>query len=113
MTVDQFFYATWQAQLDAWDARQGNQLIVVAPVNGDFNRDGVVDASDYVVWRKNGGTQQAYDTWRKDFGATIGGGSLSNATDAAVSDTTVPEPTALALVLISATLCTTSRRRKL
>ncbi len=81
MTVDQFFYATWQAQLDAWNALNGNELIVVAPVNGDFNGDGVVAASDYVVWRKNGSTHDSYEMWRDHFGEIIGGGS--NATDAA------------------------------
>jgi hypothetical protein len=86
-------------------------LLVVAPVNGDFNWDGVVDASDYVMWRKNDGTQGAYDTWRAHFGETIGDRSLSNATDAALADATVPEPTALALFLMTAALCITSWRR--
>ena len=39
---------------------------------GDFNGDNVVDAADYVVWRKSGGSQSAYDLWRANFGHTGG-----------------------------------------
>ena len=31
---------------------------------GDFNDDGAVDAADYVVWRKTGGSQDEYNEWR-------------------------------------------------
>ena len=43
--------------------------------NGDFNADGRVDAADYVVWRKNGGTRQEYDAWRANFGQSASPGS--------------------------------------
>ena len=40
-----------------------------APVlAGDYNKNGTVDAADYVVWRKNDGPSQGYDTWRAHFG---------------------------------------------
>jgi len=39
-----------------------------AATNGDFNLDGKVDAADYVVWRKNGGTPNQYNDWRRNFG---------------------------------------------
>ena len=54
---------------------------------GDYNRDGTVDAADYVVWRKYGGAatlnnrdpngtgpvgQADYDFWQIHFGDTIG-----------------------------------------
>ncbi len=40
----------------------------VAPLEGDYNEDGKVDAADYVVWRKTGiNGQQGYDTWRSEF----------------------------------------------
>ncbi len=65
---------------------------------GDYNNNGIVDAADYPVWRKNEGTsnalpndpiggqigQEQYDQWRAHFGQPAGNGSLS--------DTTVPEP---------------------
>jgi hypothetical protein len=68
---------------------------------GDYNDDGVVDAADYVVWRKAitvGGTlanetaslgtidQADFDAWRANFGAMAGNGS--QVTPA------VPEPSA-------------------
>jgi hypothetical protein len=50
-----------------------------AGVSGDYNRDGAVDAADYVVWRKNpdafGGDPAGYNTWRANFGTTAGGGA--------------------------------------
>ena len=53
------------------------QLIVTqAPPLGDYNSDGAVDAADYVVWRKNDGTQAGYDTWRAHFGQTAGNGAV-------------------------------------
>jgi hypothetical protein len=55
---------------------------------GDFNADGKVDAADYVVWRKDptahGGDPAGYNTWRTNFGAPAGSGSLAG--------TAVPEP---------------------
>jgi T5SS/PEP-CTERM-associated repeat protein len=52
-------------------------LHIVAPLlAGDYNGNGTVDAADYVVWRKNDGTQAGYDTWRANFGASAAGPSL-------------------------------------
>jgi len=38
---------------------------------GDYNHNGVVDAADYVWWRKFDGTQSEYDTWQVHFGESI------------------------------------------
>jgi Spherulation-specific family 4 len=73
----------WSALVDA-----------VAATNADYNSNGVVDAADYVVWRKTDGTQTGYNTWRENFGATMGGGADSNANSA------VPEPTPLVIALV-------------
>jgi type VI protein secretion system component Hcp len=62
------------------------------PLVGDYNQDGAVDAADYVVWRKNGGTAPQYEDWRGNFGAKAGG-NASNANSA-----TVPEPASVLLV---------------
>ena len=65
--------------------QQGNNLMLFfgnPTLAGDYNGDGIVGASDYVVWRKavaSGGTllnetaspgavdQADYDAWSKDF----------------------------------------------
>jgi hypothetical protein len=72
---------------------------------GDYNRDGTVDAADYVVWRKNPGgifTQNDYNVWRAHFGQTAGSGMGSNANG-------VPEPTTIIPILMG-TLALLSRR---
>ena len=46
---------------------------------GDDNLDGVVDAADYVVWRRGLGTiynQADYNVWRTHFGQTAGSGGV-------------------------------------
>jgi hypothetical protein len=68
---------------------------LAATLAGDYNLDHNVDAADYVVWRKNDGSQEGYDTWRANFGLTVGSGAAS----AAPFDTTVPEPSNLVLVI--------------
>jgi phospholipase/lecithinase/hemolysin len=70
---------------------------------GDFNGDDIIDAADYVAWRKNGGTPEEYGTWRAHFGATAGSGSLSN--------TTVPEPASILLLIWAAAIGTRRGRR--
>jgi hypothetical protein len=76
-----------------------------AAVQGDYNNNGVVDAADYIVWRDNlnqsvtipndatpGTVSQAdYGVWRQNFG----GGAI------AASVAPVPEPAALALLLLA------------
>jgi len=47
----------------------------LAPIAGDFNHDGSVDAADYVVWRKFGGFQASYGAWRANFGSPAATGS--------------------------------------
>lgn len=64
---------------------------------GDHNGDGVVDAADYVVWRKtNIGGLQGYTDWVENFGATNGGGGGHDAV------TGVPEPGLMSLAAIAA-----------
>lgn len=92
-----------------------------APVAGDYNGDGSVNAADYAVWRDTlgqSGTGLAadgtgptgtpdgvvdaldYDFWRSRFGAASGGGAGGVA---------APEPAATALFLTAAVLCAVHR----
>jgi hypothetical protein len=81
----------------------GNQYVTVPHTGlpGDFNYDGVVDAADYVVWRKGLAstfTASDYDVWRTHFGETGGAGGAS------LSRAAVPEPLSAALFLTGAIL---------
>jgi hypothetical protein len=58
----------------AWTAL----TLIGAPIPtppGDYNQNYVVDAGDYVVWRKNDGPPTEYDTWRSNFGQAAGSGA--------------------------------------
>jgi hypothetical protein len=70
---------------------------------GDSNQNYVVDAADYVVWRKNNWPSTDYGIWRSHFGQTAGGESSSSAT--------VPEPEFLALLMFVAVGWRLRRRR--
>ncbi len=75
----------------------------------DYNSNGVVDAADYVVWRKGLGTQAEYDNWRSQFGALTSGTGASISLDA--GSFAVPEPMALRLVGTAFLVAAVSRRR--
>jgi formylglycine-generating enzyme required for sulfatase activity len=70
---------------------------------GDFNGDGMVDAADYVVWRKMNGTPEQYDEWRANFGMTSPGGGSSH-------PASVPEPAAWGLFAAGAAWLLSFRR---
>jgi hypothetical protein len=78
-----------------------------ATLDGDYNNNGIVDAADYVVWRKTDGSPEGYNTWRANFGrslATAGHGAI------VASSSSVPEPSAWLLTAIAAgVLCLTRR----
>ena len=61
---------------------------------GDFNVDGVVDAADYVLWRKLMHDLPQYVAWKANFGR-----SLNPA--AAFARGRVPEPASLVLVSLA------------
>lgn len=85
---DEFAFAWTNTGMETAQLR----LTFVSSGPGDFNRDGLVDAGDYAVWRKSDGTQAGFNLWRTHFGETIGSGSLFGST--------VPEPSTLALLVI-------------
>jgi hypothetical protein len=78
--------------------------IASAEESGDHNGDGVVDAADYVAWRKLpaqfGGDPAGYDAWRASFGESGAGGSGA-----------VPEPAFATLAAIALVSIAATRRR--
>jgi hypothetical protein len=97
------------------------QVFVIPGLPGDYNRDGVVDAADYVVWRKNEGTMNAlpndprggmigaaqFTTWRANFGNMAGSGSdVSDRSSSAA----LPEPTTLVTLLVGMLVISIRRR---
>jgi hypothetical protein len=91
-------------------------MALIAGVPGDYNGNGIVDAGDYVLWRKGGPLQNEVDTpgtvnaadytaWRARFGNTSGSGS-GNLLAAAV-----PEPATYGLVILGLAVGMGLRRR--
>ncbi len=84
---------------------------------GDYNDDGVVDAADYVLWRKtfgmsgfalaadgNGNNQidsGDYDVWTAHFGESLGSGSGAAVALSHDSDAAVPEPGSVTFVCLA------------
>ena len=65
--------------------------------SGDFNHNGLVDMADYVIWRKNNGTQTEYDTWRSRYRSAGGiGAGLGSA-----SASLCREPSSAILLIVS------------
>ena len=89
----------------------------VAGVPGDYNNNGVVDAGDYVAWRKGGPLQNEVDTpgtvnaadyteWRARFGNPPGSGAGLE------SGGSVPEPTGVVLAVLGMAGSCFARRRR-
>jgi hypothetical protein len=83
---------------------------LTAPLTGDYNQDGRVDAADYTIWRHSlgsttdlradGNINGVIDTadyyiWRANYGATSGSGSGD------VANAAVPEPATMALLIMA------------
>jgi hypothetical protein len=92
---------------DGWIESWERLVTFVFPIEpsgppGDFNHDGIVDAADYVVWRKSpgnfGGDPSGYNTWRANFGQTSGSGTALPSPEPL--STGVPEPASLALLTL-------------
>ena len=104
-----------------WNGSQMNfNIEMAAPgLAGDYNDNGVVDAADYVLWRKNVGTtgtlandtiggtigEDHYNLWRANFGETTPGAGT------ALGSAAVPEPTALVLAALGLVACLAGRHR--
>jgi hypothetical protein len=85
-----------------------------APLQGDYNSNGAVDAADYVAWRDNpgafGGDPAGYNTWKANFGKSAppgAGSALLSGTAAAA-----PEPATVVLLLLLTTPWLLHRRAR-
>lgn len=108
----------------------GNAATILPPTltsQGDFNHDGQVDASDYLVWRKTMGQSGAtlaadgngnylvdvgdLNTWRAHFGMAVSGAGAGDGLESAI-DATVPEPLSASLLAVGLVVLTFGRRRQ-
>ena len=85
-------------------------------VAGDYNLNGVVDAADYVVWRKTDGTQAGYKAVAHQLrpGRSSPAAARSNGYSTMPAEPVslaVPEPTALVLLMFAAAGWCLRRRR--
>ncbi len=104
-------YSTGAFSID--EIRIGSSFADVVPtavvLPGDYNQDGVVDAADYALWRKNptsyGGDPDGYNTWRSHYRETTGSSAGASANAA------VPEPATLGLLILAAAVASTRRYR--
>jgi hypothetical protein len=108
---------TWQVHYNTADVT----LELAFALTGDYNGNGVVDAADYVVWRKSFGQtgvglaadgdgdmqidDDDFDVWRANFGQ-IAPGAGSGTT---VDHRAVPEPAAWTLAFLAMTCISTAR----
>jgi cyclophilin family peptidyl-prolyl cis-trans isomerase len=108
-----------------WDYRRTPTAITLSVALADFNRDGVADAADYVLWRKYNNTSVTawtgadangdglvnnadLDVWRANLGnirGTTGGGAGAVAS-------MVPEPASAFLLLICGVFAASVRARR-
>ncbi|MEX2307276.1 MAG: hypothetical protein WD738_06765 [Pirellulales bacterium] len=95
--------------------------VIGAGLAGDFNSDSAVNAADYVLWRKNDGTnnilendgglgtpidERHYNLWKTNFGMP-GPGSGGNVVNSAI-----PEPTVCSMLAfaVGSLVCSRGRR---
>jgi sulfatase modifying factor 1 len=74
-------------------------------IPGDFDGNGSVDASDYIIWRHNNGSAADFNLWRAHFGQPLGSGS-------SVESASVPEPSIACLAATAFAAALPTRRRK-
>jgi cyclophilin family peptidyl-prolyl cis-trans isomerase len=110
-----------------WKITKTTTAFTLKVVGGDYNRNGVVDAADYILWRKTRNTSVTagtgadgnsdglvndsdYAVWRTNFGSVrgIGAGAGSGSLEAG----NVPEPATVALMLCGGVSIAFLRRRQ-
>jgi hypothetical protein len=77
-----------------------NVVTLSALTTGDFNKDGLVDAADLVVWEKHGGMQTEYDIWQSHFGESIARVIVTDVQPTSAVSAPEPPPAALYLLIV-------------
>jgi Pectinesterase len=100
--VDAYSKANWLGGADGWNP----VIITLSKLTGDYNNDGIVDASDYTVWRDSLNSDSTllnetasigsiddddYDAWKANYGTSTAPGSGGSSP--------VPEPAAVITIL--------------
>jgi hypothetical protein len=107
--------------LDFTDGSQAIYTASLLSLPGDYDHNGVVDAADYVIWRKTIGQSgnalaadannnghvdsDDFDIWRANYGATTGA-------DSGATFSSIPEPASLLMMLLGAAATLALRIRK-
>ncbi len=115
-------YGQLSDNINATTIVRSNLAGVILP---DYNLNGVVDAADFVIWRKTNGQmgsnlaadgnndgrvdQLDYDLWRMQVGAMAGAGAAIGGSGD-LSTSTVPEPSASVLLVLGAVLAAARMR---
>jgi cyclophilin family peptidyl-prolyl cis-trans isomerase len=96
-----------------WVVNQTNTGVTLSVTAADFNKDGIVDAKDYVYWRKTNGSANDYQLWRTSQGGRQGGVFFAGSSEigSGLGMSAVPEPTSGLLVLSALFLFSAVSRR--
>jgi cyclophilin family peptidyl-prolyl cis-trans isomerase len=112
-----------------WDINQTSAAVTLTIADADYNGNGIVDAGDYVVWRKQRNTSVTAGSgadgtgdglvndadllvWRNNLGNRSGGIFAAGSGAGGLSDTTVPEPASAFLILVGAFILAVCRRSR-
>lgn len=96
-----------------WNINQTATSVSLSITAADFNKDGIVDAEDYVYWRKTNGSTSDYQLWRKSLGGRQGGVFFagSSAAGSGLQSGAVPEPSTGFMAALAALLGSFVSRR--
>jgi hypothetical protein len=94
-TQSQFQFAT-EMVAAAWYSAWIDAGSPALGVRGDYNGDEIVDAADYVAWRKTDNFPDRYEIWRETFG--------ESAVQSGAGSAAAPEPSSFCLLAVAGAL---------
>jgi len=121
--ADSWLYAKWNLPFTVnrrWSALRLTQITPLPgpPPEGDYNKNGTVDAADYVLWAIGDPAADGVDDeivdeydyyyWQERFGNTNQNGAASGSPSMGA----VPEPTTLLLLALAGAACIATFRRR-